>query len=198
MRSHLQQEHKCRWISADSGCKPLQPPTKTPLFAPYCRSGFTGGQHTLCRLPPWDLYLKCINNLREARCDTPDSPSRRNTTAHFFFCCWWINSSSLNLQSLIDQKGKPVGEMWEWEFFFGKVGGGANSKCLLQRENIYCEDTKTHRKILNEKHSFSHFNWDLRCSNVCFWTVGGNRKAMQGQIDPIKSREHTEPYLKLC
>lgn len=28
--------------------------------------------------------------------------------------------------------------------------------------------------------------------------MGGNRKAMQGQIDPIKSREHIERYLKLC
>lgn len=112
-------------ISADTGCKPLQLPTKTPLFAPYCRSGFTGGQHALCRLLPWDLYLKCINNLREVRCDTPDSSSRRNTTAHFFFCCWWIYSSSLNLQSQIDQKGKPVGEMWEWEFSFW--GGATNS-----------------------------------------------------------------------
>lgn len=120
MRSHLQQEQESQLILDVNPCS-LQP---KHLFALYCRSGFTGGQHALCRLLPWDLYLKCINNLQEVRCDTPDSPSRRNTTAHFFFCCWWIYSSSLNLQSQIDQKGKPVGEMWEREFFGGRWGGG--------------------------------------------------------------------------
>lgn len=106
-----------------------------------------------------DLYLKCINNLREVRRDTPDSPSRRNTTAHFFFC-WWIYSSSLNLQNQIDQKRKPGGEMWKWDF--GKMGGGANSKNHLQRENIVYRQSKLNCEIR-----------DVWNAALCFWTMGG-------------------------
>lgn len=116
IRGYLQQKLKYLWIHADSNSKNPAASHQTPLFALLCWSGFTGGQHALCRLPSLDLYLKCINNLREVRRDTPDSPSRRNTTAHFF-SCWWIYSSSLNLQSQIDQKRKPGGEMWKWDFF---------------------------------------------------------------------------------
>lgn len=155
--------------AADSNCKNLAASHQTPLFALLGWSRFTGGQHALCRLPSRDLYLKCINNLREVRCDTPDSPSRRNTTVHFFLLLMNLFIFIKLAESDWSKEKTRRGNV-KMGFLLGgklKAPPAEGEHCILL-EHI---DNLKWQTFL-----FASQLWDLtclECSTVCFWTMGG-------------------------